>query len=209
MVGRTANAGNLEDCISNEVSKLESFFESLLEHGISNMAPSEHPASATIPTVDELAQELLLIQQSGPRRVAVIGTRNLPLTHQQLVEMLSYALVLSGNQVVTSGGANGTNMAVIRGAQRANPDRLSIILPQTIGQQPGEVQDLLIGIKNITEYPERRTMTLADASRICNHEIIDRCQQIICFLYHTSHTLLESVNYAKEHRKIVTSFYLD
>ena len=52
-------------------------------------------------------------------------------------------------------------------------------------------------------------MSLADASRICNHEIIDRSQQIICFLYHTSHTLLESVNYAKENRKIVTSFYLD
>jgi hypothetical protein len=173
------------------------------------MAPLESGAATTIPTVDELAQELLLIQQSGPRRVAIIGTRNLPLTHQQLVEMLSYALVLSGNQVVTSGGANGTNMAVIRGAQRANPDRLEIILPQTIGQQPGEVQDLLIGIKHIIEYPERRTMTLADASKICNHEIIDRSQQIICFLYHTSHTLLESVNYAKDHRKIVTSFYLD
>lgn len=165
--------------------------------------------SITIPTVDELAQELLIIQQSGPRKVAIIGSRNLPLTHQQIVEMLSYALVLSGNQVITSGGANGTNMAVIRGAQRANPDRLNVILPQTIGQQPGEVQDLLIGIKNIVEYPERRTMTLADASRQCNHEIIDKSQQIICFLYHTSHTLLESVTYAKERRKIVTSFYLD
>src|ERR1700739_4617659 len=132
------------------------------------------PRSLTVPTVDALAQELLLIQQSGPRRVAIIGSRNLPLTHKQLVEMLSYALVLSGNQVVTSGGANGTNMAVIRGAQRANPDRLEIILPQTISQQPSEVQDLLIGIKNITEYPERRPMTLADASRLCNHEIIDR-----------------------------------
>jgi hypothetical protein len=95
---------------------------------------SPESTAATIPTVDELAQELLLIQQSGPRRVAIIGTRNLPLTHQQLVEMLSYALVLSGNQVVTSGGANGTNMAVIRGAQRANPDRLEIILPQTIAR---------------------------------------------------------------------------
>lgn len=173
------------------------------------MAPSESTAATALPTVDELAQELLLIQQSGPRRVAIIGTRNLPLPHQQLVEMLSYALVLSGNQVVTSGGANGTNMAVIRGAKRANPDRLEIILPQTIGQQPSEIQDLLIGIKNITEYSERRTMTLADASRICNHEIIDRSQQTIFILYHTSHTLLESVNYGKEHRKLVTSFYLD
>src|SRR4029078_7828010 len=114
---------------------------------------SREPGSLTIPTIDELAQELLLIQQSAPRPVSIIGTRNLPLTHQQLVEMLSYALVLSGNQVVTSGGANGRNMAAIRGAQRANPDRLEIILPQTIGQQPTEVQDLLIGIKHITEYP--------------------------------------------------------
>ena len=174
------------------------------------MTPSEPSSvSTTIPTVDELAQELLLIQQSGPRKLAIIGSRNLPLPHQQLVEMLAYALVLSGNHLYTSGGANGTNMAVIRGAQRANPDRLSIILPQTIGQQPGEVQDLLIGIKNITEYPERRSMTLADASKQCNHEIIDKCQQIICFLYHTSHTLLASVNYAKDRRKIVTNFYLD
>ncbi len=171
---------------------------------------SQGPAqSATVPTVDELAQELLLIQQSGPRRVAIIGSRNLPLTHQQLVEMLAYALVLSGNQVVTSGGANGTNMAAIRGAQRANPDRLEIILPQTIGQQPPEVQDLLIGVRNIIEYPDRRNMTLADASKLCNHEIVDRSQQIICFLWHTSYTLLESVNYAKDHRKIVTNFYLD
>ena len=104
------------------------------------MVTNEPQGTSTIPTVDELAQELLMIQQSGPRKVAIIGTRNLPLTHQQLVEMLSYALVLSGNQIFTSGGANGTNMAVIRGAQRANPDRLSIILPQTIGQQPGEVR---------------------------------------------------------------------
>jgi hypothetical protein len=167
----------------------------------------ERGGAATVPTVDALAQELLLIQQSGPRRVAIIGSRNLP--HQQLVEMLAYALVLSGNQVVTSGGANGTNMADIRGAQRANPDRLEIILPQTIGQQPAEVQDLLIGAKHIIEYPDRRSMTLADASKLCNHEIIDRCQQIICFLYHTSYTLLESLNYAKDHRKLVTQFFLD
>ena len=173
------------------------------------MSPAERGATSTVPTVDALAQELLLIQQSGPRRVAIIGSRNLPLTHQQLVEMLSYALVLSGNQVVTSGGANGTNMAAIRGAQRANPDRLEIILPQTIGQQPSEVQDLLIGIKHIVEYPDRRSMTLADASKLCNHEIIDRSQQIICFLYHTSYTLLESLTYAKDHRKIVTQFFLD
>jgi len=82
-------------------------------------------------------------------------------------------------------------MAVIRGAQRANPDRLSIILPQTITQQPGEVQDLLIGIKNIVEYPERRTMTLADPVAYATMRLSIGASKIICFLYHTSHTLLD------------------
>lgn len=52
-------------------------------------------------------------------------------------------------------------------------------------------------------------MTLADASRICNREIIDECQQLICFLYHDSETLKESIEYAHMQHKIVTVFYLD
>jgi len=52
-------------------------------------------------------------------------------------------------------------------------------------------------------------MTLADASRICNREIIDECQQIVCFLSHTSGTLHKAVAYAEETHKVVTTFYLD
>lgn len=156
-----------------------------------------------------MVEELKLIQNIGTRKISIIGTRNLSLTHQQLVEILAYALIISGNIIITSGGASGVNSAVIKGACRADQSKLEVILPQTIGQQPTEVQNALIGLKGITEHPERQNMTLADASRICNREIIENGHQLICFLYHDSHTLKESIEYAHMQHKIVTVFYLD
>ena len=142
-------------------------------------------------TLDALAMELATIQQSA-KKVAIIGSRNLPITHQQIIEISS-----------------GTNAATIRGAMKANPDKLRVILPQTIGQQPSDVQDQLIGVPNIIEHPDRSMMTLADASRICNREIIDECQQLICFLSHTSNTLHKAIQHAEDSHKVVTAFYLD
>ena len=158
--------------------------------------------------IDVLAQELATIRQSA-KKIAIIGSRNLTITHQQIIEMLATTLVKAGNTIITSGGSQGTNAAAIRGAMKANPDKLTIILPQTIGQQPSDVQDQLIGVLNITEHPDRAMMTLSDASRICNREIIDECQQLICFLSHTSNTLHKAVEYAEEKHKVVTVFYLD
>ena len=53
-------------------------------------------------TVDELAMELAAIHQSA-KKVAIIGSRNLPITHQQLIEILAYALVKQGSTIITSG----------------------------------------------------------------------------------------------------------
>ena len=159
-------------------------------------------------TVDELAQELATIRQSA-KKIAIIGSRNLPITHQQMIETLTTALVMQGNTIITSGGSSGTNAAAIRGAMKANPDKLKVILPQTIGQQPSDVQNQLIGVPNIIEHADRAMMTLADASRVCNREIIDDCNQLICFLSHTSKTLHNAVQYAEEGHKVITVFYLD
>lgn len=159
-------------------------------------------------TADAFMAELQTIQSSIPKKIAILGTRHISLTHQQLIEMLAYALALTGNQILTSGAA-GTNSAVIKGVQRANPGNLTVILPQTLGQQPGESQDLLSTLPSIREHSERRLLTLAQASQMCNQEIIDDCQQLICFLYHSSSTLQEAVKYAMEKHKVVTSFYLD
>ncbi|MEB3223391.1 MAG: DNA recombination-mediator protein A [Candidatus Sericytochromatia bacterium] len=159
-------------------------------------------------SVDAFMQELQTIQATGSKKVAILGSRHLSLTHQQLIEMLAYALVLTGNQIITS-GAGGTNAAVVKGASRANPGNLLVILPQTISQQTSESQELLASLPTIREHPERRLLTLSQASSMCNQEIIENCQQLICFLYHTSHTLQEAVRYAQENHKVVTTFYLD
>ncbi|MBM3273737.1 MAG: DNA recombination-mediator protein A [Candidatus Sericytochromatia bacterium] len=156
-------------------------------------------------TVDAFMQELQTIQSAGHKKIAILGTRHISLTHQQLIEMLAYALSLTGNTIITSGAA-GTNSAVIKGVQRANPGNLQVILPQTLTQQSAESQELL---QVVREHSERRLLTLAQASQMCNQEIIDTCQQLICFLYHSSTTLQESVRYAQEKHKVVTTFYLD
>ncbi|MBO5434195.1 DNA recombination-mediator protein A, partial [bacterium] len=59
------------------------------------------------------------------------------------------------------------------------------------------------------EHSDRAMMTLADDSRVCNREIIDDCNQLICFLSHTSKTLHNAVQYAEEGHKVITVFYLD
>lgn len=157
---------------------------------------------------DNLAAELSLLQ-SQSKRVAVLGARNIPLPHQQLIELLAYTLAKQGNTLITSGGSSGINAATIRGAMRGNSQNLQVILPQTIGHQPPDVQDQLIGVPNIIEHPEWNMMTLADASRLCNREIIDACQQLIVILFHDSSTYQAAIEYAEDNHKIITALYLD
>lgn len=157
---------------------------------------------------DQLAAELSLLQQKN-KKMAIIGARNIPLPHQEIVELLAFTLAKQGNTVITSGGSSGTNAAAIRGAMRGDPKMLQVILPQTIGHQPPDVQDQLIGVPNIIEHPEWNMMTLADASRLCNREIVDACQQLIIFLFHDSSTYQSAIEYAEDKHKIVTALWLD
>lgn len=160
------------------------------------------------PQVDEFLQELASIQQTGSKRIAMLGSRHVPIIHQNMIEMLSYALVLSGNQLLTS-GATGTNAAAIRGAMRANPNLLTVVLPQSLDRQPTESQRQLQDVMHLVEKPENNEMSLAEASAMCNLEIITRCQQLVCFAFHDSHTLLKTCKEAEELRKLVTLFYFD
>ena len=51
-------------------------------------------------TVDQLAMELATIQQTA-KKIAIIGSRNLPITHQQIIETLTTSLVMQGNTIIT------------------------------------------------------------------------------------------------------------
>jgi hypothetical protein len=161
-----------------------------------------------LPRVDEFLQELATIQQTGSKRLAILGSRHVPITHQHLIEMMSYALVLSGNRVLTS-GATGANSAVIRGAMRADPNLLTVILPQSMARQPRESQDQLAEVMHLVENAANDHLSLAEASTLCNQEIVSRCQQLICFAFHDSRILLQTCHEAEEQRKLVTLFYFD
>jgi len=164
--------------------------------------------SIDIPKVDELVQELANIQQTSSKRIALLGSRHVPITHLHLIEMMTYALVLGGNRIITS-GATGTNSAAIRGAMRADPSLLTVILPQSLERQPRESQKQLEQVMHLVENPENNNLSLAEASALCNQEIISRCQQLICFAFHDSRTLLKTCRDAEEQRKLVTLFYFD
>jgi len=159
-------------------------------------------------SLEELYNEFLMIQ-SGEKRIAIIGTRNLSMPHQQIIEVLSYSLAQVRNTIITSGGASGVNMAVIKGVLRADPKLLEVVLPQTKKEQSAEFNQLLPSIHSLTEHSDRLDMSSAQANRICYNEIIDTAHQIIIFLYHDSNTLSEAITYAKLKRKICTVFYLD
>ncbi|XP_057781254.1 uncharacterized protein LOC130999667 [Salvia miltiorrhiza] len=178
--------------------------QSLVEGSGAVMVSEYRPA----PDVDYL-QELLAIQQQGPRSIGFFGTRNMGFMHQELIEILSYALVITKNHIFTS-GASGTNAAVIRGALRAEkPELLTVILPQSLKKQPPESQELLSKVKHVIEKPYNDHLPLIEASRLCNMDIISQVQQVICFAFHDSRLLMETCQEAKNMRKIVTLFYLD
>jgi hypothetical protein len=94
-------------------------------------------------SVNTILKQLESIQQGTPKNIVILGTRHCSFLHQQIIELLSYALVLSDNHIYTSGAA-GTHAAAIRGALRAeNPELLTVILPQTLTRQPREIRELL------------------------------------------------------------------
>lgn len=172
---------------------------------------SQQPLDTTIlsdPSLDTLTQELAAIQQTGSKRIALLGSRHVPIMHQQLIEMMSYALVLGGNRLITS-GAIGTNSAAIKGAMRAESNLLTVILPQSLSRQPQESKQQLEKVVHLIENSKNDHLSLGEASALCNSEIISRCDQLICFAFHDSHTLLKTCQQAEDQHKIVTLFYFD
>jgi len=92
---------------------------------------------------------------------------------------------------------------------RADPSLLTVILPQSLNRQPRESRDQLEQVLHLVQNPDNDEMSLAEASALCNQEIISRCQQLICFAFHDSVTLLKTCEDAESQRKIVTLFYFD
>ena len=158
--------------------------------------------------VDTLAQELAMLQDRGKRRIAILGSRHVPVVAVHLVELVARSLAQEGHNLITS-GAQGVNAAVIRSVLEIDPGRLTVLLPQSLDRQPGESREQLERVLHLVEKPEHDELPLPMASSLCNQDIISRCDQLICYAFHDSETLLASCRAAEDMGKVVTLMFFD
>ena len=158
--------------------------------------------------VDTLAQELALLQDKGKRRIAMLGSRHVPVVAIHLVELMARSLAQEGHSLITP-GSQGVNAAVIRGVLEADASCLTVLLPQSLDRQAPEIRDQLDSVLHLIEKPEHDELSLPMASSLCNQEIISRCDQLICFAFHDSETLLTSSRSAEDMGKVVSLLFFD
>ncbi|CAK6687134.1 MULTISPECIES: hypothetical protein [unclassified Synechococcus] len=158
--------------------------------------------------IDTLAQELALLQDRGKRRIAILGSRHVPAVSIHLVELVARSLAQEGHNLITS-GSQGVNAAVIRGVLSVDPARLTVLLPQSLERQSSESREQMERVLHLVEKPEHDELPLPMASSLCNQEIIGRCDQLICYAFHDSETLLSSCRTAEDMNKVVSLMFFD
>ena len=84
-----------------------------------------------------------------------------------------------------------------------------MLLPQSLDRQAVEIRDLLERVLHLVEKPEQDELPLPMASSLCNQEIINRCDQLICLAFHDSETLLASCRSAEDMGKVVSLLFFD
>ena len=106
-------------------------------------------------------------------------------------------------------GSQGVNATVIRAVLEINPSLLTVLLPQSLDKQIPEIQAHLERVMHLIEKNENDNLPLPLASSLCNQEIINRCDQLICFAFHDSETLLNSCRCAEDMGKVVSLLFFD
>ena len=158
--------------------------------------------------IDTLAQELAMLQDKSKRRIAILGSRHVPVVSVHLVELVARSLAQEGHSLITS-GSQGVNAAVIRGVLEVDPSRLTVLLPQSLDRQPRESRDQLDRVLHLVEKPENDELPLPMASSLCNQDIIRRCDQLIFYAFHDSETLLTGCRTAEDMGKVVSLMFFD
>jgi len=149
-----------------------------------------------------------MLQDKGKRRIAILGSRHVPVVSIHLVELVARSLAHEGHNLITS-GAQGVNSAVIRSVLEVDPGRLTVLLPQSLARQPSESREQLEQVLHLVEKPEHDELSLPMASSLCNQEIISRCDQLICYAFHDSETSLASCRTAEDMGKVVSLLFFD
>ena len=72
-----------------------------------------------------------MLQDRSKRRIAILGSRHVPVVSIHLIELVARSLAQEGHNLVTS-GSQGVNAAVIRSVLEIDPARLTVLLPRAL-----------------------------------------------------------------------------
>lgn len=171
---------------------------------------SSKAAAASVAKAQRMISQLQSIQQrdaSKPSSIVVIGDEMTTVLQRQIIELLSYALVLSGNRVLTTAKA-GADQAVMRGAIRANERMLNVVVANSASSEPASARELLSGVRNIVELrhsglpPELET-------KLVYAELLGSADQLIAFALHRSRALRQAIDEAQTLNIECTVLFLD
>jgi hypothetical protein len=145
---------------------------------------------------------------SPPGRIVVIGPETTTLLHQQMIELLSYALVLSGNRVLTTGSTEA-DRAVIRGAIRANDRMVTVVVPNTVAALSADgVQQQLRAVRTLIEL-QHTNLPPEIEQRLVYAELLGGADRLIAFTFHRSYALVQAIEEAQAINVEACVLYLD
>ena len=106
-----------------------------------------------------------MLQDKSKRRIAILGSRHVPVVSVHLVELVARSLAQEGHSLITS-GSQGVNAAVIRGVLEVDPSRLTVLLPQSLDRQPRESRDQLDRVLHLDRKSTRLNSSHSSVSRM-------------------------------------------
>ena len=74
---------------------------------------------------------------------------------------------------------------------------------------PARLKTFSLQVTNVVTNPQHDPLPLDEASRLCNSDLLSRTEQLICFAFHDSNTIIETTKEARSLNMIVTELYLD
>ncbi|KAG8466013.1 hypothetical protein KFE25_005583 [Diacronema lutheri] len=167
--------------------------------------------SPSVAQASRMIAQLQLIQHtnaSAPANIVVVGQPGTTtVLHQQIIELLSYALVLSGNRVLTTGSSD-TDKAVIRGAMRADERMLTVVVPNVASAEPGDGPQLLRTVRTVVELRHADLSTELE-SQLVYAELLGDADRLLVFTSHKSRALMLLIEQAQALGVETCVLYLD
>mmetsp|Transcript_19559 Transcript_19559/g.50517 ORF Transcript_19559/g.50517 Transcript_19559/m.50517 type:complete len:158 (-) Transcript_19559:165-638(-) len=157
-----------------------------------------------------MISQLQSIQQrdsSKPSSIVVIGDETTTVLQRQIIELLSYALVLSGNRVLTTANS-GADEAVARGALRANERMLTIVVANSMNSMSESTREDLSGVRNVVELRHTGLSPELEA-KLVYAELLGGAEKLIAFAFHRSRMLRQTIDQALALNIECTVLFLD